>query len=305
MRPMVDPQRSNRDSGGGFVAWIDAVRRHPAWVAIGTTVLVIGGIGTVLGFPKLVLDTVTWAGGLVAPSQSQSPSQFQSPSSLPPTPVSTTAGTERMPDLVLGSTRDTVVAAVAATPLESIEDACESLGCDPAVWPELEFTFYDLGKLELRALFNEGDLVFYAFTVVDATTYAGMEFEGWDLGALGETTYAGAYSALPVDDPDVFSLHLGPDATAYAETFTAGARSSYTGLYLANAPSGYGGSPFDRAAAETLRGSSDPESLAGFRAGSVPNTFGEFSSDDLVQADGSPTYFDGRLVGVLFLATDF
>ena len=205
--------------------------------------------------------------GLVSPEPSSTPSESVDP---------LLSGLEK---IEIGMTRDAVAANI-GQPLETVDQVCgDGLYCDAISWPELSMSLYDLGHVEVRAIYDDSELVFIAQTIVDDTELPPINYLGWNLGTLGEMTYRQAVSALPDVEPTSFEAHAGPQSAGYGEMFEAGAVSQYRGLYLASAPTGYGTDLDLESLFELAVDPTDADSLDRFRSESQPNTAGEFDAE--------------------------
>ncbi|PJJ56952.1 hypothetical protein CLV56_1170 [Mumia flava] len=170
---------------------------------------------------------------------------------------------------------------------KQVVDLCADQVVDcPRGAPPLLMYVHESDDLVVRSVFEKDSLELYAVTRVSDRLAPPMRWLDWDLGDLGDVTFAEATEA-PGVEPTSAWVWMGPRGSAYAEVVTAGAAGRYRGLLLGWARDGYGGpdAAFDVESANELQTQSlagepyDTRTLAAFRAGTTPNTWGEFRDD--------------------------
>jgi hypothetical protein len=258
-------ETATSDDRTGF--W-NRAQNHPVMSALSVLGVILGFLLVLLDLPGKLRDLGSvWFAAPPTPSESENPLM---------------TGLARVE---IGMTRDAVAANI-GQPLETANQACgDVLFCDAASWPELSMSLYDLGHVEVRALYDDSDLVFMAETIVDDTEFPPVAYLGWNLGTLGDMTYRQAVSALPDVEPTAFVAHSGPQSAGYGEMFEAGPVSQYRGLYLANAPTGYGTDLDLDSLSELAVDPGDADALDKFRSDSQPNTAGEFDAESTTLTD--------------------
>jgi hypothetical protein len=155
-------------------------------------------------------------------------------------------------------------------------DLCRQVSfCAPDQPDEVLLNVYRDEQYTVRAVFEQNSLEFFAVTVETEKFKPDISWLGYELGQLGEFTYADAEDAM---DGDVHPTALASQSSAYAEVIAVGGAGDYQGLMLAWALDGYGNLPWNAEGARKLN-ESHPANAADalkvaedFRAGSAPKT---------------------------------
>jgi hypothetical protein len=242
---------------------IDRAKRHPVVLVVTTVVAVLVFFGTVSDVFGRIAGAVT---GVANPHEQDY---------------------ERLARIDLGVTPQYVEGFLGSA--RRSVDLCRELPCPPeAEGLGLTMNLYQSDFVAVRALFVDSSLEWYTVTLRSDDLNPPLKWLDYNLGALGDITYAQALEVPKVEPTDV-DMILGPQSTAYVEVFAGGAPADYRGLVLAHAPDGWAKGAFDREAAEAVQQLNDAPYNAAvasrFRSASQPNTFGQFVDDGGVLAD--------------------
>lgn len=193
---------------------------------------------------------------------------------------------------------------------KSVFDLCQDGTCPQPAPESLRMYIHETDDLAIRAVFDGDRLELYLVTLMSPELSPVMEWQGYDLGRLGNVTLAEALAAANSIEPTDSAIFMGPQSTAYADVVSVGAPGRYRGLLLAWAPDGYGGPEmaFDLDSgrmlveAEINGVAPDPAALATFRSATTPNTYGEFRDDGGYV--GSLVQEANDLIPLLFVGTE-
>ncbi|WP_353810505.1 ETEC_3214 domain-containing protein [Agromyces sp. SYSU T00194] len=283
------PDAETTEKTSAVTRWIDAAKKHPL-IAVPAFALFLFGL--VVGAIQAQQQVATWVGAWLEPHAELF---------------------DALAQVDLDSTEAYFANNVGE--VKSVYDLCEQFAQCPEGYDEdLRLVVHEGEGVTVRAIFEGEQLEFYAITIMEEGITPEMSWLGHDLGKLGEVTFAEAFAVPGLDAPTHALLFMGPQSVAYGEGFAGGAPANYRGLFLGWAPDGYAGEgmsfdldgasdvqavTFDLMTAET--GEVYGEELARFRAGTTPNTFGEFRDDGGFVAG----FVMQEPTRVLYLGTEF
>lgn len=169
---------------------------------------------------------------------------------------------------------------------KKIFDPCvDGASCPDTGDGVLRLNIYETNQATVRALFEDDNLQAYLVTAKEEGFHPSVQWLGWDLGDLGQTTVDDMLSVVdsPMEATDTF-IAEGQLWVSYVDVFAAGAPRKCQGLILASATGG-GAGVFDRESADEFdyQGDVMPEdALARFREGTKPDTYGIFRDDGVM-----------------------
>lgn len=209
-------------SGNRLLKILETLKRHPLIVILGVLVAVAASFTTVLDMTERVKPIISNA---IDPYHAQK---------------------EAVNSLQLQQTVDFVNSNLGQP--EVSEDLCKvTATCTNGEQSRMLLNIYRDEQYTIRAVFDENSLDFFAVTLQSEKFKPQIHWLDYDLGALGTVTYQQAYDPVDGVVEPTAQIFFGPQTTAYAEVFAAGAPAQYQGLMLGWAPDGFGNLPWDLA----------------------------------------------------------